>query len=186
MRGSRRSKRATLDEALSGGTVAVIPGFQGVSRRRPAWRRSAAADRTRRRSRSPPASRPTAATSTPTSTASTPPTRASCPSARKLDQVTFEEMLELAGVGAKVLQVRSVGLAMRENMPLARAVGVRGQAGHRYRRRAFGSGHGKKPDRRHRRRPQRGADHADRRARPAGHGRGGHRRRSPRPASRST
>jgi aspartate kinase len=32
--------------------------------------------------------------------------------------VTFEEMLELAGVGAKVLQVRSVGLAMRENMPL--------------------------------------------------------------------
>jgi aspartate kinase len=27
-------------------------------------------------------------------------------------------MLELAGVGAKVLQVRSVGLAMRENLPL--------------------------------------------------------------------
>ena len=40
------------------------------------------------------------------------------PRARKLRQVTFEEMLELAGVGAKVLQVRSVGLAMRENLPL--------------------------------------------------------------------
>ena len=40
------------------------------------------------------------------------------PSARKLGQVTFEEMLELAGVGAKVLQVRSVGLAMREGLPL--------------------------------------------------------------------
>jgi len=40
------------------------------------------------------------------------------PKARKLTQVTFEEMLELAGVGAKVLQVRSVGLAMRENLPL--------------------------------------------------------------------
>jgi aspartate kinase len=40
------------------------------------------------------------------------------PNARKLDQVTFEEMLELAGVGAKVLQVRSVGLAMREKLPL--------------------------------------------------------------------
>ena len=39
------------------------------------------------------------------------------PRARKLAQVTFEEMLELAGVGAKVLQVRSVGLAMRENLP---------------------------------------------------------------------
>jgi aspartate kinase len=32
--------------------------------------------------------------------------------------VTFEEMLELAGVGSKVLQVRSVGLAMRERLPL--------------------------------------------------------------------
>src|ERR687885_2377155 len=40
------------------------------------------------------------------------------PRARKLDAITFEEMLELAGVGAKVLQVRSVGLAMRENLPL--------------------------------------------------------------------
>jgi aspartate kinase len=40
------------------------------------------------------------------------------PRARKLDQVTFEEMLELAGVGAKVLQVRSVGVAMREKLPL--------------------------------------------------------------------
>jgi aspartate kinase len=40
------------------------------------------------------------------------------PRARKLTEITFEEMLELAGVGAKVLQVRSVGLAMRENLPL--------------------------------------------------------------------
>jgi aspartate kinase len=40
------------------------------------------------------------------------------PQARKLDMVTYEEMLELASVGAKVLQTRSVGLAMRYNMPL--------------------------------------------------------------------
>jgi aspartate kinase len=33
--------------------------------------------------------------------------------ARKLDFVTYEEMLELASVGAKVLQTRSVGLAMK-------------------------------------------------------------------------
>ncbi|MEQ1689097.1 MAG: aspartate kinase, partial [Sphingopyxis sp.] len=33
--------------------------------------------------------------------------------ARKLDYVTYEEMLELASVGAKVLQTRSVGLAMK-------------------------------------------------------------------------
>jgi aspartate kinase len=40
------------------------------------------------------------------------------PQARKLDMITYEEMLELASVGAKVLQTRSVGLAMRYNMPL--------------------------------------------------------------------
>src|ERR1700712_4719865 len=38
------------------------------------------------------------------------------PRARKLRQVTYEEMLELASVGAKVLQTRSVGLAMKENV----------------------------------------------------------------------
>jgi aspartate kinase len=40
------------------------------------------------------------------------------PKARKLAVITFEEMLELASVGAKVLQTRSVGLAMRERMPI--------------------------------------------------------------------
>jgi aspartate kinase len=34
------------------------------------------------------------------------------PKARRLDRVSFEEMLELASLGAKVLQVRSVELAM--------------------------------------------------------------------------
>jgi aspartate kinase len=36
--------------------------------------------------------------------------------ARKLKYVTYEEMLELASVGAKVLQTRSVSLAMKENV----------------------------------------------------------------------
>ncbi|OUJ00166.1 aspartate kinase [Acetobacter orientalis] len=36
--------------------------------------------------------------------------------ARKLEKITYEEMLELASVGAKVLQTRSVGLAMREGV----------------------------------------------------------------------
>jgi aspartate kinase len=40
------------------------------------------------------------------------------PRARKLRAITYEEMLELASVGAKVLQTRSVGLAMRYNMAL--------------------------------------------------------------------
>jgi aspartate kinase len=38
------------------------------------------------------------------------------PKARKLDKITYEEMLELASVGAKVLQTRSVELAMKERV----------------------------------------------------------------------
>ncbi|KIT17725.1 aspartate kinase [Jannaschia aquimarina] len=38
--------------------------------------------------------------------------------ARKLDKIAFEEMLELASLGAKVLQTRSVELAMRYNVRL--------------------------------------------------------------------
>ena len=38
------------------------------------------------------------------------------PTARKLAKITYEEMLELASVGAKVLQTRSVELAMKEHV----------------------------------------------------------------------
>ena len=40
------------------------------------------------------------------------------PHARKLDRITFEEMLEMASLGAKVLQTRSVAMAMRHNVNL--------------------------------------------------------------------
>lgn len=40
------------------------------------------------------------------------------PEARKLDRITFEEMLELASLGAKVLQIRSVEFAGKYNVPL--------------------------------------------------------------------
>jgi aspartate kinase len=36
-----------------------------------------------------------------------------CPSARKIDRISYEEMLELASLGAKVLQIRSVEIAMK-------------------------------------------------------------------------
>ncbi len=39
------------------------------------------------------------------------------PKARRLDRVSFEEMLEMASLGAKVLQVRSVELAMVHGVP---------------------------------------------------------------------
>lgn len=38
------------------------------------------------------------------------------PRARKLDRIAYEEMLELASVGAKVLQTRSVELAMKQGV----------------------------------------------------------------------
>jgi aspartate kinase len=41
-----------------------------------------------------------------------------CDRARKLDKIAFEEMLELASLGAKVLQTRSVELAMRYKVKL--------------------------------------------------------------------
>ena len=40
------------------------------------------------------------------------------PKARKLDSITFEEMLEMASAGAKVLQTRSVAMAMRHHVSL--------------------------------------------------------------------
>jgi len=40
------------------------------------------------------------------------------PKARKIDRISYEEMLEMASLGAKVLQTRSVELAMRYQMPI--------------------------------------------------------------------
>ena len=39
-----------------------------------------------------------------------------CPSARKISKISYEEMLELASLGAKVLQIRSVEIAMRHQV----------------------------------------------------------------------
>lgn len=40
------------------------------------------------------------------------------PEARRLDRITFEEMLEMASSGSKVLQIRSVEFAGKHNVPL--------------------------------------------------------------------
>jgi aspartate kinase len=41
-----------------------------------------------------------------------------CPSARKIARMSYEEMLELASLGAKVLQIRSVEVAMNYAVPI--------------------------------------------------------------------
>ncbi len=41
-----------------------------------------------------------------------------CAQARKIDRISYEEMMEMASLGAKVLHIRSVEFAMRYGMPL--------------------------------------------------------------------
>jgi aspartate kinase len=105
----------TLNAALATGEVAVIPGFQGV----------AAGERVTTLGRGG------SDTSAVAMAAAMKADRCDIytdvdgvyttdprivPRARKLSKVTYEEMLELASVGAKVLQTRSVGLAMKEKV----------------------------------------------------------------------
>ncbi|RLA32334.1 MAG: aspartate kinase [Gammaproteobacteria bacterium] len=40
------------------------------------------------------------------------------PNARRLERITFEEMLEMASLGSKVLQIRAVEMAGKHNVPL--------------------------------------------------------------------
>ena len=106
-----------LDEALKGGTVAVIPGFQGVNDdgRLATLGRGGSDTSAVAIAAGVKADRCDIYTDVDGVYTTDPRI---VPKARKLDAITFEEMLELAGVGAKVLQTRSVGLAMRENLPL--------------------------------------------------------------------
>ena len=104
-----------LDAALSAGEVAVIPGFQGLA---PGNRVT-----TLGRGGSDTSAVAVAAAMkadrcdiyTDVDGVYTTDPRI-VPRARKLGKVTYEEMLELASVGAKVLQTRSVGLAMKEGV----------------------------------------------------------------------
>jgi aspartate kinase len=110
-------ERGALDEALSAGTVAVIPGFQGVSEEGRVATLGRGGSDTSAVAIAAGIGADRCDIYTDVDGVYTTDPRI-VPNARKLSQVTFEEMLELAGVGAKVLQTRSVGLAMREKLPL--------------------------------------------------------------------
>ena len=88
------------------------------------------------------------------------------PTARKLDRVSYEEMLEMAACGAKILHLRCVEYARRYHMP----VHVRSSFSQKkgtwiVPEPAGGRDHGTGDHRRRRPRPQRGQDHRRRRAR---------------------
>jgi aspartate kinase len=112
---------AALDASLSAGEVAVIPGFQGLT----------VADGNGGGNRITTLGRGGSDTSAVAMAAAMKADRCDIytdvdgvyttdprivPRARKLSKITYEEMLELASVGAKVLQTRSVGLAMKEKV----------------------------------------------------------------------
>ena len=104
-----------LIESMRGGTIAVIPGFQGISEdgRVTTLGRGGSDTSAVAVAAAIEADRCDIYTDVDGVYTTDPRIVAR---ARKQKAVTYEEMLELASVGAKVLQTRSVGLAMKEGV----------------------------------------------------------------------
>ena len=106
---------AALDESLAKGEVAVIPGFQGVTDANRITTLGRGGSDTSAVAMAAAMQADRCDIYTDVDGVYTTDPRI-VPRARKLARVTYEEMLELASVGAKVLQTRSVGLAMKEKV----------------------------------------------------------------------
>ena len=104
-----------LDESLAKGEVAVIPGFQGVTDANRITTLGRGGSDTSAVAMAAAMQADRCDIYTDVDGVYTTDPRI-VPRARKLARVTYEEMLELASVGAKVLQTRSVGLAMKEKV----------------------------------------------------------------------
>ncbi|KQM87076.1 aspartate kinase [Sphingomonas sp. Leaf23] len=104
-----------LDESLNKGEVAVIPGFQGVTDAQRITTLGRGGSDTSAVAMAAAMQADRCDIYTDVDGVYTTDPRI-VPRARKLARVTYEEMLELASVGAKVLQTRSVGLAMKEKV----------------------------------------------------------------------
>lgn len=106
---------AALDASLAAGEVAVIPGFQGVDAEGRVTTLGRGGSDTSAVAMAAAMKADRCDIYTDVDGVYTTDPRI-VPRARKLKKVTYEEMLELASVGAKVLQTRSVGLAMKEGV----------------------------------------------------------------------
>ncbi len=106
---------AALDASLAAGEVAVIPGFQGVAGGQRVTTLGRGGSDTSAVAVAAAMRADRCDIYTDVDGVYTTDPRI-VPRARKLSKVTYEEMLELASVGAKVLQTRSVGLAMKEQV----------------------------------------------------------------------
>ncbi|MBX9797710.1 aspartate kinase [Sphingomonas sp.] len=102
--------------AMAGGEVAVIPGFQGVADGRVSTLGRGGSDTSAVAVAAALGAERCDIYTDVDGVYTTDPRIV--PRARKLARVTYEEMLELASVGAKVLQTRSVGLAMKMGVPI--------------------------------------------------------------------
>ncbi|WP_267434907.1 aspartate kinase [Sphingomonas sp. GM_Shp_1] len=106
---------SALDQSLAAGVVAVIPGFQGVAEGNRVTTLGRGGSDTSAVAVAAAMKAERCDIYTDVDGVYTTDPRI-VPRARKLSKVTYEEMLELASVGAKVLQTRSVGLAMKEQV----------------------------------------------------------------------
>jgi aspartate kinase len=105
-------KTEKLEECLSGGRVAVIAGFQGIAEDNRITTLGRGGSDTTAVAIAAALKADRCDIYTDVDGIYTTDPRI-VPKARKLDKVTYEEMLEMASLGAKVLQTRSVALAMK-------------------------------------------------------------------------
>ncbi len=106
-----------LREALSAGKVAVVAGFQGVSTEREITTLGRGGSDTTAVALAAALNADVCEIYTDVTGVFTADPRI-VPQARKLQQLDFEEMLEMAGAGSKVLALRSVEFARNHNVPL--------------------------------------------------------------------
>lgn len=106
-----------LIERLSSGQVAVVPGFQGVGDDRRVTTLGRGGSDTTAVALAAALNADRCDIYTDVDGVYTTDPRI-VPAAQKLDKVTYEEMLEMASLGAKVLQTRSVELAMNHHVRL--------------------------------------------------------------------
>jgi aspartate kinase len=113
----RRIDAETLHGALSAGQVAIVAGFQGVDESSNITTLGRGGSDTSAVAVAAALEADACEICTDVDGVYTSDPRI-CPRARKLARISYDEMLELASLGAKVLQIRSVEFAMRYRVPV--------------------------------------------------------------------
>ncbi len=109
--------RRNMDDALSAGQVVVVAGFQGVDENGSITTLGRGGSDTTAVALAAALEADECQIYTDVDGVYTTDPRV-VPEARRLDRITFEEMLEMASLGSKVLQIRAVEFAGKYNVPL--------------------------------------------------------------------